>query len=274
MLLKRLAGLFALPFSLIGILLCLIALFAIGWTTIRLQQANARAFKVVDQGIVATQERVQRVGQRVKESRITATEIQEKVKAWGAQEAKERIVAELEIEARTAKLSGRLQAADSVLESSAESIRGFQNLVELSKYLGGPGEPESLDEVLVSLCSLRETIQKAENAVDTVRDFALGNEEPRSRLARVLQVLGRVVVMLVELDSRFEACHQRLARLRSDAQELQARIDRIVLIIALLCTPIVLWIGVGQVALCAWGARSMRSRAEPPAAPDAISGAK
>jgi hypothetical protein len=261
--LKRVLGLLALVLGFLGVVACAAGAYGVWSAAARLEQANDRAFAAVDKGLVATQDRVRRVQKRVQDSRITSNEITQKLRDWSVSEAKERLAAELEIERHAGKLAEGLQSADDLLETTTETMRGIQNILELGEFAGAPVNPDSLDKMLEDLTALRSRLQESERTVERVRNF--GKDDDADRHARAVKLLGRAVLMITEADTRLEDCVARLSEMRTDAQQLQARISLYILLTAIGCYLVLAWIAAGQIALCACGWNALRKVHRPDA---------
>jgi hypothetical protein len=122
MLLKRVVWLLALAFGFLGVAACMVGVYAAWSLGSRLERINDRVFAMIDNGLASAQDRVRSVQDRVKESKVTSTEIAQKLRDWGTR-AKEGLVSRIEVESRAEKLTGLLQTADSWLETSAEALR-------------------------------------------------------------------------------------------------------------------------------------------------------
>jgi hypothetical protein len=266
-LLKRLAGLVALIFGLVGVVACMGGIYGVCWVSARLQQANDTVFDAVDKGLATAQDRVRAAQRRVNDSKITSAEIKSKLRDWSIKEAKERIVTRLEIDSRTEKLAGGLETADSILEASTTSLRGVQQLLELSGSLGAPVDPVALDDVLEKLKSVQSRVQEIDKTVDQIRAFATAKEgeSEDSRLIRITRLVGRMLLMMSEIDTRLEAAVRRLDEMRSDAEQMRARTSRYILLGTIACCAILVWIAAGQVALCMCGWKSCFGRRPPTA---------
>jgi DNA repair ATPase RecN len=256
MLFNRLAWLLALTLGFLGVVACMAGVYAVWSVGSRFERANDKVFAMIDNGLESSKDRVRGVQMRVKESKITSTEISQTLRDWGTGKAKERLVAQSNIESRAEKLAGHLQTADSWLETSAESIRSVQQLLEVANSIGAPLDPASLEEVLEKLTSLRSTLQQTERTVDGIREFAVNKEgeSEENRLSRVTKLLGRILVTISEIDTRLEEVVTRLSELRSDARQLKDRFSSYILL-ATICGYLVLaWIAAGQAALflCGW----------------------
>jgi hypothetical protein len=248
-------ALLALAFGVIGVVACMAGVYAVWSLESRLDRTNDKVFATLDSGFASAQDLVRRVQARVAEAKITTTEIGRKLRDRSRTEAKERLVAQLEIESRVEKLAGHLQTAESWLETSTESIRSVQRVLELGNSIGVPMDPTSLEEVLANITSLRSTLKEAERAVDGIRAFTTDEEgeSEENRLSRVTKLLGRILVTIGEIDTRLEESITRLSGLRADARQLKATTSAYILVTTIGCYMLLAWIAAGQAALYWWG---------------------
>jgi DNA repair ATPase RecN len=262
MLFKRIVGLIALLFGFLGVVGCVAGASMVLSLASRLERTNDKVFALVDQGLASGQDRVRGVQKRLEESKITTTEIGQSLRDWGKRKTRESLVSELEIEVRAEKLSGHLQTADSWLETSAESVRSVQQLLELGNSLGASLDPTALEGVLEKLAALQSRLQETERRVDGIREFAAAREaDPeQNRLSRVTRLVGRVLVTIGEINPRLEDVVMRLSELQTDAHRLNTRISTYIWLGATACWLLLAWLAAGQTALCAWGWRKCRSR--------------
>jgi hypothetical protein len=265
---KRVVALFAAALGVLGVVACAWGGSVVYQAEARLQQANDRAFALLDRGLGFVEDRVRRVQARVRDAKITTDEIRQKLTGWTKLEAKERFVTRLEIGNRTEKLAAQLQAADAWLEASAESVNDARDLLVVGQSLGTRLDPAALDEVIGHITSARGKVQEAEEVVGEVRAFALGKEgEPdQARIARVVKVLARILATVTEADALLARCAERLAERRTDARELKARTSRQIWRGAIVCYVVLAWAALGQVALCWWGLRGCCRRRDREAA--------
>jgi hypothetical protein len=252
---KRLVALLALAAGILGIPACMVGAFAAWSLASRLERTNALVFAMIDKGVAAAQDRVRSVQERVKESKITGSEIDQRFRDWGTSKAKEGLVSRLEIEGRAEKLSGHLKTADSWLEASAESIQGVQQVLELGNSLGAPLDPATVQQVLGNILSLRNRLQETERTVDEIRAFAANKagESDEIRLTRVTRLLGRVLVTVGEMDTRLEDSVTRLSELQTNARQQKTKISAYILVASVACYLLLAWIAAGQAALYQWG---------------------
>jgi DNA repair ATPase RecN len=253
MFLKRVAGLLAIVVGLLGVLACLAGAYTVWRITTRLHDANEKVFTAVDKGLVFAQDRVRSVKKRVERAKITTTEIDQKVRDWAKQAAKERLTAQLEIDIAAEKLARHIVAADAWLETSADSVRNIQEVMALGNSLGASMDPASFDEMLDKIAALRTRVQEAEQTVDQIHDFGASKDDESSRLARITKLVARTVVTITDVDSLLDRSVNRLGELRTDAAELKGRIDNRITWGSIIGFVILAWIAAGQIALVWWG---------------------
>jgi hypothetical protein len=251
---KRIAALLFMTLGILGVVACLLGIYGVWIAGSRLNLANDKVFAAVDRGLASGQEHIRGVQKRVQESKITTSEISAKLRDWSITQAKERLAAELEIERRTEKLSGQLQVADTWLQTSSESVRSVQQLLEVGNSLGARLDPAALEEVLEALAKAQNALQKTQVVVEEVRDFATGKEEEASRLARVMKLLERALLTIGQVDTRLENPIKRLAEMRTEAHELKSTVYQYILWTTVGCCLLLCWIAAGQAALlwCGW----------------------
>jgi DNA repair ATPase RecN len=262
---RRFTSVLMIALGLLGLAACAAGAYAVWKVESRLQQANDRTFALVDRGLGAVEDRVRHTRQSVEKSRITTSEITHSLRDWATRKVEDRLVTQLEIEARTEKLAGQLLAADLWLDSSADSVRDFQQVLEVGRSLGAEVDPASLDDALETLASIRGRLQEAEQSVAEVRGFAIAvrGESDENRTARVLKLLARVLVTITEIGPRLERLADRVASARVDANEAKASTSAYILWTAIGCSGILAWIAAGQLALCVWGRQRWRRGATP-----------
>jgi DNA repair ATPase RecN len=252
---KRVVWLLALAFGFLGVALCMVGLYAVWALGSWLERTNDKVFAMIDKGLASAQDGVRRVKERVKESRITSTEIGKSLQDWGTMRAKEGLESRREINSRAEKLAGHLQTADSWLETSAESIRAVQQVQELGNSIGAPLDPASIEKVLKNITSLRSRLQQTERTVDGIREFTANKEgeSEENRLARVTKLLGRILATIGEIDTRLDESEKQLSELQTDARQLKATTSSYILVTTIGCYVLLAWIAAGQAALCLWG---------------------
>jgi len=252
---KRVMGLLALAFGFLGVVTCMAGVYAVSLLGSRLERTNEKAFAMIGKGLASAQDRVHGVQKRLKESKITTTEIGQRLLDWGKRNAKERLVSRHEIESRVEKLAGHLQTAESWLGTSTESIQNVQGVLQLCNAAGVPVDPASLEELLENITSLRSRLQQTEQTVDGIRAFMANKagESGEERFSGVTKFLGRILVTTDEIDTRLEESATRLSELQTDARQSKATTSAYILVTTIGCYVLLAWIAAGQAALCLWG---------------------
>jgi len=265
MLFKRAAAVLALVLGIAGMACCLAGAYGVWLVAFRLDRANDKVFDLVDRSLEVVQDRMSIVQQRVRESKVTTTEVTERVLEWGAKRGQDRIVSQLQIESRVETLSGHLRAVDLRLEASREAVRDVRQMLELSQGFGAKIDPASTDAVQELLASLQDTLQQAEQAVDSVQKFVTPADEDsvEDRRAKVAKLLARVLVTLSDVDRRLDDFAARLAEIRAAAQQGKSRTSHYIVLGSVVCYGLLAWGVAGQAALSWWG-WSFRPRRLPP----------
>jgi hypothetical protein len=271
MFVKRIAAVLVLACGGVGVAACGAGGYGVWLAWSRLDRVNDAVFDAADRGLGRIEDRVPAVQQRVRDATVTTAEVAGAVRAWGAEKVRDRAVARLEIEGRVEVLSGHLRAADLRLEASAEAVGDVRRVLELGRSLGARVDPAATDGVLELLAAARDAVRQAGEAVDRVRGFTTPGpgESAADRLARVAELLARVLLTLGEVDRRLDAVAARLSEARTDARELQGRTGRYLAWGAAVCYGLLAWIAAGQAALCSWGwSRCRRGRPQATTGPD------
>jgi hypothetical protein len=255
MLFKRFVRMLAIVVGFVGLVACVAGTYAVWSLGSRLDRANEKAFAMIDAGLAATQDRLRGVQERMKDTKHAANEIGQSLRDRGASKAKERLGSGLELESRAEMLTTYLQTADSWLETSVETIRSIQQIVELAISMDGSPDLILLEEVLDSLTSLQSTLQQTERTADGIREFAANKdgESEENRISRITKLVGQMLVTTSEMDARLEEPLIRLARLQVDTRQLKVRISNHILLLTIGGYLVLAWIAAGQAALCSWG---------------------
>jgi hypothetical protein len=259
---KRVIAFLALVLGFLGVVACVAGIYVAWSLGSRIEQANEKVFATLDKGLDAAQDRLRGVQKRVGESKVTAMEIQQYLRDWSKRRAGERLVSHLEIDSRADKLAGRLQTADVWLETSTESIRGIQQVMELGNSLGADMEPASVEEIVAKLASLRSALQQTQRTVEEIREATAARESDSedTRVSRVTKLVGRTLLALSDIDTRLENSVARLSDMRANARESKARMSNYILLTTIGCSLLLAWVALGQAALCLCGWRQARKR--------------
>ena len=252
---KRIFGVLALVFGIAGVGACIVGAYGVWRLQVRIEKANDSAFDLVDKALTSVQARVPAVRERVQQAKITADDVGAVVKHWASAEARERVVTALEIEPRTAALSGHLQNADARLEASSEGLQSVRDLLELSGLFGEVTRGDAAGQAQDVIAHVRFKIQEAGALVEEVRSVAAGDGPVENRLAQIAKAVARIALTLSGVDQRLEEVSIRLSDIREDARVRREQRSRWIVMGAVAAWVILIWIGVAMLALARWGWR-------------------
>jgi hypothetical protein len=256
MIIMRVVGLLAGLLGLVGVIVCFAGAYGVWLSAVWLYEVNDNVFAAVDRGMAKTQAQLRAVQKRVEQSKITSSEIKNKIRDWSVEQAKDRVARQLELDAQTQKLLAQIQTADSWLDFSAELIRDAQKLGTVGHKVGISVDTASLDEILEKVESARSKVQEAEQAVNKVREFAVDKDDEPSRLHKMSKLVVRTLVTFSSVDERLEEAATRLDKLQSEVLKAKTRTTNLITWTAIACWTLLAWIGAGQIALCWLGSKT------------------
>jgi methyl-accepting chemotaxis protein len=265
LLFRRVVAVLAMAFGFLGVVACILGVYAVWLAGSRLDHANDRVFAIIDRSLTAARDRVLGVQQRVQKFRLTTDEIGKLVRDWAAKQATERALSRLEIESKADLLAQKLQQANLWLETTNESLQGAQQLLETASSLGAPVDAASVDEVLGTLTSLRSRVQQAQATVEAVREFIANVDDVASaeeRTSRAIRLVTRVIVTISEIDTRLGELAHRLSEVQASAGPLKAHTSNYIVGATSVGWLVFAWMAAGQVALCSFGWKTWRRRRE------------
>jgi len=79
-----------------GTLLCVVGVIGVWYVELRVDQARMQVFERIDQSFSSVNSRLVETQHLVMESKITAVEVQQRLKDWTRQEASERLASQFE----------------------------------------------------------------------------------------------------------------------------------------------------------------------------------
>jgi len=253
--LKSVSALFSLIAGSIGVVASMVAAYPVRLVESRLDRTNERVFQMIDRGLASVEDRVRVVQKRVRESKTNAGEIAQSLRDWVRTRANERLMSAVDIERRTEKWAGNIQMAEQWLESSIESIRGMQQLLELGASVGAPIDAMSLEGVLDRLATIQGRLQETEQSIKDIRKFTVNraDESQEHRLSRVFKLIGSTELAADAIDTRLDESVTRLSQMHAGAKQLQIRTSNFISLITGGCYLVLVWIAAGQAALCLYG---------------------
>ena len=261
MALRRILAWFAILLGCLGVMASIAAAYAVWSLHQWLDRTSNQAFTIVDTTLTEVRDRVLRAQQRVTESGPATEEIGQRLRDWSKQKAVETADLRLEVGAKAEKLSGWMHQADQWLENSETTLRGTRQIMGLAQALNASVDPALADEGLEKLATARRLMQQANEAVDGIRTFtaqAEAKEPLTERLARTLPLAARLLAMVTDLDTRLGELAKRLSALQTQAAQLHERTGTFINRLTLVCSLLVAWMALGQVALIYWGWKKCR----------------
>src|SRR5437764_7723110 len=106
----------------IGIIVCAIATLFFWIVSIRVGDVAEKLFNKADQSLVAVRGRVVQTKDLVAAAKISTNELEEMLRSWTKLEVKQRVVLNLNVGERTARLASSLRQADDWLAVSLSSV--------------------------------------------------------------------------------------------------------------------------------------------------------
>jgi cobalamin biosynthesis Mg chelatase CobN len=245
--------------GILGVVVCVAGLAGVWSLGSRLTQTSDKVFERIDETLAAVQDRFAGVQERVRESKITAEDIDQSLKNWTKKETRQRLASRLEVEKKAEQLVLGLRQADRWLEISGVSIQGIQQGLQLGSSLGAPVDVTLVDPWLERLGSLRSQLERSTETVSGIRDHAAeitAGDSREERVRQAIQLTLRVAVTLGEIDSRLGETADRLAEMQSRAQQQQSKTHRRIMTAIIGALLLITWMGAGQVSLCLHGWRA------------------
>ena len=257
----RLATLAMMLLGAIGVILCVTALAGSLIIGSRLSQTNERLFDLVDESLEAIRGRTVDVQEWVEESRITTDEIKHAVDKRIREETGERLFERTDVRQRLVQLESGFERVDDLIESSEQSMKSIQRLVEIASSLGAPVKSDIFDSMLTTLDSLRSQLQQATGNVDRMLESpsADDGQAVSERRAQRVQMTARVAATVSELDDRLGQLATALQAAQVEGTLLQGRTHRYIVLAQVAAALLIAWMAAGQGCLALNGWRRYRS---------------
>src|SRR5262245_39935592 len=238
---QRLLGFLAVSAGVLAAVACLVAVYPATRLWSSIDEAHERGFGAVNDLIGRARDRVLGVAQRIETVEIAAKDLVAVVRERAA-DLGERAASSPALAGLLDRLEGRLQAADSWLESTTASLRDLEKLVGLPEMTGMERAASALDEIIARLGELPSALGPAGEAIARFADPADGGPAA-GRFPQLEELLGKTLVTIGDACSGLRRGAARLEELRGDARESEARWRRLIS-----------WAKVGCLVLLAWAA--------------------
>src|SRR6476469_631883 len=106
----------------VGALLCVAGSLAVWYVASRMDRAQERVFKRVDQSLEGIDRRLVETQNLAAQSKITVEEIRQRMQDWTKKEASERLATKFGVEAKVQQLGAGLHQAELILERSQDAV--------------------------------------------------------------------------------------------------------------------------------------------------------
>jgi hypothetical protein len=252
---RTLLGVGAVVFGVLGGLVCLAAIGLGWWAATRTADRVVRVAARVDEGLAASDARLERVEERLAEVRANLAESLGQAERLAVENAELPGVRSA-IEQLLARLLPTIDRAAALADSLRTSAAGLRAAAEVVTELGGGADPTS----------------RALTAADAIDRAAEMLNVPRERIDALKSAAAvRLARATAELSREAAAGSDRLAEGLADARremgvarkrvgEWRSRLVALLRVAAVANSLIWLWIGLGQLCLVGWGRRRFTNR--------------
>jgi flagellin-like hook-associated protein FlgL len=260
--LKRILSVLVLSLGLLGFAGCVAlgvgGLFGSAW----LSRTTKNVFEKVDGVFVIIRDKVDETHARVDDARITAEGMEQSLKQWARDEARERLGSRLDVEEKADRAAQALAEADKWLELSAAATEMLQQVFALGASAGAAMDTRPADRLLEEIGSLRGQLDRAGETVEKIRSRAAGDEKmPRGRIEQAVQLALRLVATLGSIDERLAKLETRLSEIQEEVRGWEAATLRWIFFVTAAFLLLTAWMAAGQCALFLYGWRGVRGPA-------------
>jgi hypothetical protein len=260
---KRVFSLLALAFGTIGVIACIAAIFFAMSLSSRLCRTTDRLFEKLESTTVRAQDRIEHIRERVDAAKLTSESIQKSLTDWAKKAAAERAAVRLEVAKKTERLAPMLREAGQWLEASGTACELVQQGLSIAASSGASADPATIDGLIEDLKGLRAKIAEVEETSARIRDWADEKEDAKPvarRIEQVVELTVRVAATLGTFDSRLDKLTDRLSRAKEKLQESKEQTIQRIRLATIAVVVLILWLGIGQVALAYVGCRGIVRR--------------
>jgi hypothetical protein len=258
--LKRVLSLLALCLGVLGAIACIAAIYFALSVSSRLCRATDRLFEKLESTTVRAQDRVVQIRERLDESKLTSESIQKSLADWAKKAAAERVALRLEVAKKSERLAPALQQAGQWLEVSGSACELVQQGLSIAATSGAVTDSTRIDELIDDIKGVRAKIAEVEDAAAHIREWAAETEEAKPagrRIEQVMELAVRVAATLGTVDSRLDKLSERITRTKEQLQESKDKTIQRIHLATIAAVFLILWLGIGQVALAYVGCRSI-----------------
>jgi len=247
----------------VALVLGIVGTVGCGYVIVRAWNAKAQVagiavdvFERVDGSLGAVQTRVERLQERVEEAKITAEDIEKRLKDWSQSEAVQRVAERLDISGKAEGIAKILDRGDHWLEVALSTADLAQQTMNVARQAGFKFEAKPLEGLVEDITGLRKQLAEATQFVAEIRDRTAEEGDEKTvgeRIGRIVPTALRVVATLGSVDTRLAKLVDRLDQTHEKLEGIETLVKMRVLRASRGFTLLMLWMAAGQIALAAIG---------------------
>ncbi len=249
------AALFRFVTGRLGILLCVAGCLGVWYVESRIDLARERIFERIDQSLSGINGRLDETQELAEKLKLDVTEIEQHMRDWSTNVAKDRVVERFEVEQRAQQLTAGLQQAELMLDLSREMVESVRQALEMGADVGLSTKAEIVDPLLERIASITESLSDAGKTVEILAQQIGEGRDGELRAERSEQaatITARLLATFVDVDSRIAGFRDRLTEAQDAIKQLNAVTHTRIIAAAVCGTLCLLWMGAGQFCLWRW----------------------
>ena len=243
----------------VGSLLCVGSSLGVWYVESRIDRAREQVFERVDQSFSGINRRLIETQNVAAKSKITLEEIQERMQDWTKKEARDRLAARFDLQARAQQLTSGLRQAELMLELSHETALHVRQALEVGVELGLSLKADSVDPLFKRIADIKIELSRAIQTAERLGQHIGESRDDESVAARAKQaatIVARLLTTFGKVDSRLASFQGRVTHAQNAIAGLNAKTHTRIVAVAVIATLFLLWMAAGQ--FCLW--RRARNR--------------
>lgn len=237
----------------VGALLCVAGSLAVWYVASRMDRAQERVFKRVEQSLEGIDRRLVETQNLAAQSKITVEEIRQRMQDWTKKEASERLTAKLGVDAKVQQLSSGLHQAELILELTQDTVEHIRQLLDAGADLGIRLNADSIGPLLERIEGIKEDLKDAIDTVQSLVNIVESRGDAMEKPAeQVSKIVARLLVTFGKIDSRLISFRDRLVDAQNSIRQLSAKAHTRILVVAVCATLFILWTAAGQICMFRW----------------------
>ena len=237
----------------LGALLCAVGSLGVWYIALRIDRAQERVFKRVDQSLEGIDRRLVETQNLAAQSKITVEEIRQRMQDWTKKEASERLATKFGVEAKVQQLASGLHQAELILERSQDAVEHVRQVLDTSEELGISLNADSIGPLLERIDDIKEDLKDAIDTAQSLVHIAEGRGDAMEKpMEQVSKIAARLLATFGKIDSRLVSFRDRLADAQDSIRRLIAKTHTRILVVAVFATLFLLWMAAGQICIFRW----------------------